>query len=78
MHLVRQFEQLWNSASAPPDVLSFLKQQHTADSDELLAVLRADQQRRWLTGRPLRVEDYLAGLPELPGNVDWQLHLAIG
>ena len=78
MQLVQQFEQLWSSATVPPDVFSFLRQQNTADSDGWLAVLLADQHRRWLTARPLTVEDYLAGLPNLPGNVDWKLQLAIG
>ncbi len=78
MPLVRQFEQLWNSCSSPPDVFSFLKQQNSADSDQWLKVLLTDQQRRWQTEKPLQVEDYLAGLPDLMGNVDWKLQLAIG
>ncbi len=78
MELVRKFEQLWNSATAPPDVFSFLRLQGASDSDHVLAVLLTDQQRRWLTDKPLRVEDYLAGLPDLPANVDWKLQLAIG
>lgn len=78
MPLVQQFEQLWNSASSPPDVFSFLKQWRSVDSDQWLKVLLADQQRRWATDIPLKVEDYLAGLPDLPGNVDWKLQLAVG
>ncbi len=78
MPLVRQFEQLWNSAADPPDVFSFLKQQDSAESDQWLGVLQTDQRHRWVTDKPLTVEDYLAGLPNLPGNVDWKLELAIG
>ena len=78
MHLAQEFEQLWDSADAPPDVLGFLQQQTTVDSDQWLAVLLSDQKRRWLTDNPLQVEDYLAGLPDLPEDVDWKLQLAIG
>ncbi len=77
-YLVQEFEQLWNSADAPPDVWGFLQQQTTVDSDQWLAVLLSDQRRRWLTDSPLKVEDYLAGLPDLPEGVDWKLQLAIG
>ncbi|MEO2013901.1 MAG: serine/threonine-protein kinase, partial [Fuerstiella sp.] len=69
---------LWDSADAPPDVLGFLQQQTTVDSDQWLAVLLSDQKRRWLTENPLQVEDYLVGLPDLPEDVDWKLQLAIG
>ena len=78
MHLAQEFEQLWDSGDAPPDVLGFLQQQTTVDSDQWLAVLLSDQKRRWLTDGPLRVEDYLVGLPDLPEDVDWKLQLAIG
>jgi serine/threonine protein kinase/formylglycine-generating enzyme required for sulfatase activity len=78
MPLVLEFEQLWDAATLPPDVFAFLKQQQPADSQQWLAILLADQQRRWKTDRPWMVEDYLTGLPDLPGNVDWKLQLAIG
>ncbi|MDG2129937.1 MAG: hypothetical protein P8K08_18205, partial [Fuerstiella sp.] len=78
MHLAQEFEQLWDSGDTPPDVLGFLQQQKSVDSGQWLAVLLSDQKRRWLTDGPLRVEDYLAGLPDLPEDVDWKLQLAVG
>ena len=78
VELLPKFVSLWQSSDSPPDVFGFLRQQGTSDSDHVLAVLLSDQQRRWLTDKPLRVEDYLAGLPDLPANVDWKLQLAIG
>src|SRR5438270_12752727 len=36
-----------------------------ANRGEWLAVIRADQRRRWLRGRPLPLEAYLANLPAL-------------
>ena len=78
MHLAHEFEKLWDSADALPDVVGFLQQQTTVDSGQWLAVLLSDQRRRWLTDGPLRVEDYLASLPDLPEDVDWTLQLAIG
>ena len=78
MLLVLQFEQLWNTTSTPPDVFAFLQRHNSADAGQRLAVLLVDQQRRWRTDSPLRIEDYFAGLPDLSGNVDWRRQLAIG
>ncbi len=78
MQLVELYEKLWDSQQSAPDVFIFVQQQANADSEQLLAVLMCDQQRRWLTAEPLQVEDYLAKLPELPTDVDWKLQLAIG
>ena len=81
MPLATLFEQLWNavnSSNPAPSVFEFLRQHGSTDSDQILAVLLFDQQRRWLTDHPLQVEDYLASLPDLPGTIDWKLQLAIG
>ncbi len=78
MPLAQHFKQLWNSPTSPPDVFAFLRQQDINDSDQMLAVLLSDQQHRWRTNDPLQVEDYLAGIPDLPVGVDWKLQLAIG
>ena len=76
--LLSTFEQHWKDCLSPPDVFSFLRQHTACDSVQILAVILSDQQRRWLTDKPLRVEDYLAGIPDLPGDFDWNLQLAIG
>jgi eukaryotic-like serine/threonine-protein kinase len=78
MELVRQFEHLWNSTDSAPDVGAFVKQHTSSDSAEILDVLLLDQQQRWRTEQPIRVERYLALLPDLPGDLDWKLQLAIG
>jgi len=78
MEPLPQFKHLWDSSSSPPDVFAFLGQSGIADSQQILAVLLADQQRRWQTDNPLQVEDYLAGFSDLPADIDWKLQLAIG
>jgi len=78
MAIVQAFEQLWNSDTSQPDVFAFLRQHGVTQSDQLLAIVLADQQRRWLNDKPLQVEDYLAGISVLPHDVDWKLQLAIG
>jgi len=60
MPLAQQFEQLWDSAAVPPDIFSFLKQQKPADSQQWLAVLLADQLRRWKTDSPWTRAEYEA------------------
>ncbi len=59
MPLVQQFEQLWGSNAVPPDVFAFLKQQQPVNPQQWLGILLADQQRRWATDNPWKVEDYL-------------------
>ena len=76
--LVRQFEALWESSDAPPDVFAFLVQHDGSDADARLAVLLADQNHRWKTDAPLRVEDYLQRVPELASDPEIKLQLAVG
>ena len=78
VELANEFDALWTSSDSPPDVFAFLDRHADSGSDERIAVLLQDQLRRWLTSQPLKVEDYLAQLPELVGNPDSKLQLAIG
>ena len=41
-------------------------------------VMLQDQQHRWLTDQPLKVEDYLSRLPDLASNPDAKLQLVVG
>ena len=79
---VQQFEALWESSDSPSDVFSFLQQHNGSSVDDAMAVLLADQKHRWKTDSPLKVEDYLQGLPELGSNADAlpdiKLQLAVG
>jgi eukaryotic-like serine/threonine-protein kinase len=75
--LASDFAALWESNASPPDVFAFLRQ-HAAASYETLNVLLYDQQRRWQTEQPLRVEDYLAQLTDLATDPDLKLQLAVG
>ncbi|MFM7925779.1 MAG: hypothetical protein ACKPJJ_36630, partial [Planctomycetaceae bacterium] len=50
----------------------------SADGQQLLSLMRLDQQRRWRAGRPLLVEDYLRAWGHVPAGVDWRLELLAG
>ncbi|MFM7167134.1 MAG: protein kinase domain-containing protein [Planctomycetaceae bacterium] len=50
----------------------------SADGQQLLSLMRLDQQRRWRSGRPLLVEDYLRAWGQVPAGVDWSLELLAG
>ena len=76
--LASEFAALWESSGSPPDVFAFVQQHSDASSSEKLNVLLKDQQQRWKTVQPLRVEDYLVQLPELATDPDLKLQLAIG
>ncbi len=78
MSVVQRFEQFWADSADVPDIFLLLPQLGPLDPDQLLAVLLVDQQRRWKTENPLRVEDYLAGLPTLNGKAEWTQKLVIG
>jgi hypothetical protein len=77
-NLAKLFEALWASSDSPPDLFAFLEQHNGSDAADKLAVLLQDQQHRWKTDQPLRVEEYLARLPELASDPDIKLQLAVG
>ena len=74
VELLQQFERLWDSVASPPDLFEFVRSSR-ADSDQILPLLLIDQQRRWLTDQPLKVEDYLAEFPELSADEEVVLQL---
>ncbi|WP_166822451.1 protein kinase domain-containing protein [Thalassoroseus pseudoceratinae] len=76
--LAREIEKLWQANSTPPDVFKFLAQQNGLGIAQQLAVLLEDQKHRWQTNFPLRVEDYLANLPDLAADPRIKLELAVG
>lgn len=73
-----QYRALWEPGNPPPDVFAFLAQCGDLNPAQQLAVLLADQPRRWQTDRALTVEEYLARLPDLAGDPDIKLQLAVG
>ncbi len=68
---------LWESSSPPPDIFAFIERHDGHDPAALLALLQIDQQFRWKTDQPLRVEDYLARLPQLADDPRIKLELAV-
>ena len=76
--LISKFEPLWDSGDGPPDVFAFLSKHADSKPSEVIAVLLHDQQHRWQTDAPLKVEDYLARLPDLASDPDCKLQLAVG
>ena len=77
-NLAHQFQTLWESNGTPPDVFAFLERHAGSESAIQLAVLRCDQEHRWKSDEPLKVEDYLARLPDLAGDSHCKLELAVG
>ena len=76
--LESEFAALWGSSDSPPDLFAFLQRHSHFSSSDKLQVLLLDQQQRWKTIQPYRVEDYLAQLPELAADASAKLRLAIG
>ncbi len=73
-----QFQALWKADESAPDVFAFLEQHNGLDRDAKLAVLQVDQKHRWKTDQPLKVEDYLARLPDFASDSECKLELAVG
>jgi len=69
---------LWEDRDSLPDVFRFIEQHADSGPSQKLAVLLQDQKLRWQTERPLRVEDYLAGIPDFASDTDIKLTLAVG
>ncbi|WP_166831862.1 serine/threonine-protein kinase, partial [Thalassoroseus pseudoceratinae] len=76
--LAERFQVLWNQHQSAPDVFAFLEQHSELDREGQLAVLRVDQQHRWRTEQSLTVEEYLARLPDLAGDLECKAELAVG
>ncbi|MEM7316856.1 MAG: serine/threonine-protein kinase, partial [Planctomycetota bacterium] len=76
--VARQFEVLWESSDSPPDVFAFLRQHSESDISEKLAIVLRDQRHRWQTSDPLKVEDYLACMPDLADCPEGRMKLAVG
>ncbi len=76
--VTKAFDSLWQSSLSPPDVFAFLRENASAEISEKLDVLARDQQRRWQTGKPLTVEEYLAQLSDLGDHSAVKLRLALG
>jgi len=69
-HLQAEFEKLWLSAQTPPDVGQFLRTLINPSPEQIGAIIRLDQQFRWRTASPLKVEHYVSsivGLEHHPG-----------
>jgi hypothetical protein len=69
------FASLWRDGAAPPDARAFLRQHPAASTDEVLAVLVADLQRRYAAGCPVAVETYLQDFPVIAADPERKLDL---
>src|SRR5262245_38815344 len=65
---------LWRQGQRP-DVVRFLQPHPGIAGSDLLAVLRIDQQQRWLTGERVLVEDYLPFFAALREDADLLVEL---
>lgn len=71
------FASLWQSGQPPPDVFDFVAALPDPSADDVVSIVRVDQQRRWQDGSGLRFDEYMHQLPLLGGNRDAQLALAV-
>jgi len=76
MNVFEEFRQLWQAADYSPDLFAFLTAHQQIDVEERTAILLFDQQKRWTSTAPLRVEDYVANIQDL--CIETKLALALG
>jgi len=76
MSVLEEFQQLWHATDDSPDVFAFLVAHRQIDVEERRAILLFDQQQRWTSTEPLRVEDYAANIQDL--CIETKLALALG
>lgn len=74
---VARFARLWESASAPPDIFSFLSELPPLASDDLVEVCEIDLLLRWGHGIALPVERYLELRADLPGDHPFRQKLVL-
>ncbi len=68
-----RYDRLWDAG--PPDLDRFLAESRELTPDELAAVLRADQRRRWRAGERVPAEFYVRRLPGDPPDPEAVLDL---
>jgi hypothetical protein len=76
--LAGEFAALLEANAAPPVVFAFLAERSGASLAEKVAVVLADQERRWTSDRPHTVEEYLDRLPDLAADREAKLELVVG
>jgi serine/threonine protein kinase len=73
----RRLQRLWQ-AGRRPDLAAFLAGAGGLTPDQLLAVVRIDQQQRWLGGDRASAEDYLRSYPALQADAEGAVVLVLG
>lgn len=74
---VRRLLKIWRDGSRP-DVAEFLESEGPLEPGELMAVLRADQRKRWRMGDRVFAEDYFDRFPAVAADPDLALDLIYG
>jgi hypothetical protein len=72
-----RLQELWQQGQRP-DVREFVAAAGIAGAADLVAVLRADQRFRWLTGQRVLAEEYLAQFPVLKEDPETAAALVAG
>ena len=82
MPLTDRLDALWKDSNEPPDVFKFFSQVRTTTWQATVSALLLDQQYRWGTDTPIKVEEYLARIARLTANKtdtrEIKLQLAVG
>lgn len=58
-HLLEKFRNLWDASDTPPDLKRFLDDVEELNARQCLDILLTDQHRRWRSGKPAPVEEYV-------------------
>jgi serine/threonine protein kinase len=73
----RRLQRLWQQGQRP-DLAAFLAEAGQLTPDQLLAVVRLDQQQRWLAGERVGAEAYLNAHPALRADPEGAVVLVFG
>jgi WD40 repeat protein len=74
---VRRFLSLWQGGSCP-DLETFLRTEGELEATDLVAILRADQRKRWRSGKGIAAEWYFERFPILQADADFGLDIVHG
>ena len=74
--IATEFTQLWG-CDTPPDLFDFVSERNIDDVDVIHELVLIDQFRRWRNRCERSIEDYLAKLPGLKDDSEFQLELVL-
>lgn len=76
--LCESLKRRWNAGRTPPDIFALVLSYPRTPSHHVISLITLDQNFRWQSAKPIRVEEYLEKLPFLKHSKQQSVELILG